>query len=245
MKLRSRQESGSEIWIFIERLSRDVSFSLRTLFKSPSFAFVAVLTLALGIGANAAIFTLLNTVMMKDLPVANPETLVRIGDNTDCCVGQLNPNTGDLGLFPTGVWELLKKTAPEFEQLAAMQAGFEYRPVVVRRDGSQTLARSLTGEFVSGNYFSTFGLRPEAGELLTVLDDRPEAPIRAVMSYDTWLRDYSADPSILGSTFWVNTKAVTIAGIAPNGFYGDRLSSAPPDFYLPIEAMPQLANAPY
>ena len=64
----------------------------------------------------------------------------------------------------------------------------------------------------------------------------------AVMSYETWQRDYAGDPSVVGSTFWINTKAVTIAGIAPQGFFGDRLSSTPPDFYLPIETMPVLAN---
>src|SRR5262249_53091103 len=129
--------------------------------------------------------------------------------------------------------------------LAAIQAGFEYRPIVVRRDGSGFVARSVSGEFVSGNYFRTLGLKAKAGELLTDLDDSAGAPMRVVMSYEAWQRDYAGDASIIGSTFWVNTKAVTIAGIAPAGFYGDRLAVTPPDFYLPIEAMPQLANAPY
>ena len=101
------------------------------------------------------------------------------------------------------------------------------------------------GEFVSGNYFRTFGLRPQAGRLFTDADDVQGAPMVAVMSYATWQRDYAGDPSVVGSTFWINTKAVTIAGIAPEGFFGDRLSSTPPDFYLPIETMPVLANVPY
>ena len=67
----------------------------------------------------------------------------------------------------------------------------------------------------------------------------------AVMSYDTWQREYAGDPSVVGSTFWVNTKAVTVVGIAPKGFYGDRMMSTPPDFYLPIETMPVLANVAY
>ena len=65
------------------------------------------------------------------------------------------------------------------------------------------------------------------------------------MSYDTWQNNYSSDPSVVGSTFWINTKAVTITGIAPKGFYGDRLSSTPPDFYLPIESMPVLTNSTF
>jgi len=101
------------------------------------------------------------------------------------------------------------------------------------------------GEFVSGNYFRTFGLNPHAGRLLNDSDDVAGAPIVAIMSYDTWQSEYSGDPSIIGSTFWVNTKPVTIAGIAPKGFYGDRLSSTPPNFYLPIESMPVLANVGY
>ena len=101
------------------------------------------------------------------------------------------------------------------------------------------------GEFVSGNYFRTFGLRPRMGRLFYDADDVTGAPIVAVMSYETWKHDYAGDASVVGSTFWVNTKAVTIAGIAPQGFFGDRLASTPPDFYLPIEAMPVLANVPY
>ena len=83
----------------------------------------------------------------------------------------------------------------------------------------------MVGEFVSGNYFRTFGLRPEAGRLLTDADDVKGAPMTAVMSYEAWQRDYNGDPAVVGSTFWMNTKPVTIAGIAPKGFYGDRLSS--------------------
>jgi predicted permease len=98
---------------------------------------------------------------------------------------------------------------------------------------------------VSGNYFRTFGLRAHAGRLLGDADDVAGAPITAVMSYGAWQRDYAGEASVVGSTFWVNTKAVTIVGIAPAGFYGDRLSSTPPEFFLPIEAMPVLANAPY
>jgi macrolide transport system ATP-binding/permease protein len=228
---------------------QDVRYALRQLRKTPGFTATAVLTLALGIGANAAIFTLVNAVLMRNLPVADPRTLVRIGDRNDCCVGsgvQRNPDDeGDYSYFPTATWQLLKKNVPEFEELAAMQAGFGYRPVTVRRDGDQSGARSVMGEFVSGNYFQTFGLKAQAGRLMTDADDVEGAPIVVVMSYETWQRDYAGDAAVVGSTFWVNTKPVTIAGIAPRGFYGDRLISTPPDFYLPIEAMPVLANVAY
>ena len=182
---------------------------------------------------------------MKNLPVAEPERLVKLGDEFMCCVGFGYRDDGDYALFSTAVYEHLKKNAPEFEELAAMQAGFAFRPVVVRRGATQESARSVMGEFVSGNYFRTFGLQPRAGRLLADADDVQGAPTVAVMSYETWKNNYSGDSSVVGSTFFVNTQPVTIAGIAPEGFYGDRLSSTPPDFYLPIQSMPALANVAY
>jgi macrolide transport system ATP-binding/permease protein len=230
----------------IANLIQDIRYALRQLTKTPGFTITAVLTLALGIGANAAIFTLVNAVLLRDLPVTDPKTLVRVGDDpTDCCVNSGTHDSGDYSLFSTDTYEQLKKNAPEFHELAAMQAGFGFRPIIARRDGNQENARSAMGEFVSGNYFRTFGLRPEAGRLLTDADDVVGAPPVAIMSYEAWQRDYAGDASVVGSAFWVNTKAVTIAGIAPKGFYGDRLSSTPPDFYMPIESMAVLASAPY
>jgi len=229
----------------IANLVHDVRYALRQLRKSPAFTLTAVLTLALGIGANAAIFTLVNAVLLKNLPVTDPKTLVRLGDNDDCCVGYGTNDNGDYTLFSTNTYEQLKKNAPEFEELAAIQAGFTFRPVTARRDGNGELARSVMGEFVSGNYFRTFGLNPYAGRLLTDADNVQGAPMVAVMSYEKWKTDYSGDPAIVGSTFYINTKPVTIAGIAPAGYFGDRLVSTPPDFYLPIETMPVLANVAY
>jgi macrolide transport system ATP-binding/permease protein len=226
-------------------LIQDVRYAFRQLRKTPGFTITAVLTLALGIGANAAIFTLVNAVLLKNLPVADPKTLVWLGDENDCCVGSGVRKNGDYAIFSTATWQYVKKNTPEFEELGAIQAGFEYRPVIARRGGSQNAARSVMGEFVSGNYFRTFGLRPQAGRLFTDSDDVQGAPLTAVMSYEAWQRNYAGDPTVVGSTFWINTKAVTIVGIAPRGFFGDRLSSTPPDYYLPIETMPVLANVPY
>lgn len=226
-------------------LVQDVTFALRQLRKTPAFTLTVLLTLALGIGANAAIFTLVNAMLLQSLPVADPATLVRLGDKNQCCVGGGTREDGDYALFPTDTYKKLKAAAPEFEELAAMQAGYGYRPIVVRRDGTGATAQSVMGEFVSGNYFRTFGLQPRAGRLIADSDDVQGAPVVAVMSYTTWQNSYNSDPSVIGSTFWVNTKAVTVVGIAPKGFYGDRLTSTPPDYYLPIESMPLLANAPY
>jgi macrolide transport system ATP-binding/permease protein len=231
---------------FLGTLLQDVSYALRQLRKTPGFTITAVLTLALGIGANAAIFTLVNAVLLKNLPVVDPSTLIRIGNTNECCVNWGTEasgaaDEGNYSLFATDTWHQLQKNASEFEELAAMQAGIGQ--VIARRDKTQESARSVSGEFVSGNYFRTFGLQPQIGRLFTDADNVEGAPFVAIMSYDMWQNNYAGDPSVVGSTFWINTKAVTITGIAPKGFYGDRLSSAPPDFYLPIESMPVLANA--
>jgi hypothetical protein len=147
-------------------IMQDVRYALRQLGKSPAFTITVLLTLALGIGANAPIFTLVNTVLMKNLPVADPKMLVRLGDQNDCCVNSGTSDSGDYSLFSTDTYQQMKKNAPEFEEVAAMQAGFGYRLIIARRDGSEGAARSMMGEFVSGNYFRTFGLQPRAGRLL-------------------------------------------------------------------------------
>ena len=226
-------------------LMQDVSYALRQLRKTPTFTATVILTLALGIGANTAIFTLVNAVLLARLPVVDPASLIRLGNRNDCCVNSGAHENGNYSMFPTETYYQLKKDVPEIVELAAMQAGYSYRPIVVRRDGEATGARSVLGEFVSGNYFRTFGLGPRAGRLLIDSDDLKGAPMTAVMSYSTWKRDYAGDPSVVGSTFWINTKPVTVVGIAPEGFYGDRITSMPPDYYLPIESMAVLANSSY
>src|ERR1700678_4120354 len=107
---------------FVETLTRDVRYALRQLRKSPGFALTAVITLALGIGANTAIFTLVHAILLRSLPVADPSRLYRIGDTDNCCVnGGLQGENGDFDLFSHDLYLQLKDSAPEFEQLAAMQ----------------------------------------------------------------------------------------------------------------------------
>ena len=227
-------------------LFRDLQFALRQLRKTPAFTVTVLLTLALGIGANAAIFTLVNSILLRSLPVADPSALVRVGDDPQaCCVNSGLRRNGDASLFSTEAYEDMKRSAPEFEELAAIQAGFTARPITVRRDGPDTFAKSVAGEYVSGNYFRTLGLRPYAGRLLTDVDNIKGSSLTAVISYTTWQNEFAGDPAVVGSTFWVNTKPITVVGIAPKGFYGDRLIFTPPDYYLPIEAMPELMGANY
>ncbi|HTF65436.1 MAG TPA: hypothetical protein VK638_22400, partial [Edaphobacter sp.] len=111
-------------------LAQDVRFALRQLKKTPAFTVTVLLTLALGIGANAAIFTLVNSVLLRSLPVVDPAMLVRVGDDPNaCCVGSGWAKDGDYSLFSTEAYEDMKGSAPEFEELAAIQAGFTFRPV--------------------------------------------------------------------------------------------------------------------
>lgn len=226
-------------------LQQDLAFAFRQLRKTPGFTITVLLTLALGIGANSAIFTLVNAILLHNLPVVDPDSLVRIGDKDDCCVnGGWNDN-GDYSLFSTDTYYMFKKSLPEFEDLAAMESGYAWRPITVRRAGPQTVAKSVMGTFVSGNYFRVFGLSPATGRLFTDADDRQGAPLTAVISYDTWQQDYAGDPNIAGSAFYINTKPALIIGVAPKGFYGDRIDTNPPKFFLPMNLMDAVIGAPY
>ena len=184
----------------------DVRYAFRMIRNSPGFTIVAVLTLALGIGANSAIFTLVHSVLLRTLPVADPKTLIRIGDQDDCCVNSGTNDSGDYPLFATETYYFFKKNLPEFDELAAMESGYAWRPITVRREGPQTIAQSVMGTFVSGNYFRVFGLTSAAGRFFVDADDKKGAPICAVMSFETWQQDFAADPSVIGGTFWINTK---------------------------------------
>jgi predicted permease len=214
---------------------QDLRFAIRHLLTSPSFSITVVLTIALGIGANTAIFTLLHNVLMKSLPVVDPKTLYRVGDKDDCCVngGFLNDD-GDFDLFSYPLYKHIQETSPEFEQLAAMQSGQD--TFTVRR-GSEP-AKSERSEFVSGNYFMTFGIGAFAGRPLTPNDDVTGAAPAAMMSYQAWQSDYGSDPRVVGSTFYVQGQPVTVVGITPRGFFGDRIRERPPDFWMPLAIEP-------
>jgi len=213
----------------------DLKLALRQFRKSPGFAATVIFTIALGIGANVAIFTLVHAILLKSLPVANPASLFRIGDLDDCCVnGGYENDDGDFDLFSYDLYRHFQDTTPEFEQLAAFQSGHNMMNV---RAGSAT-AKAETGEYVSGNYFSTFGLGAYAGRMIVPADDVPGAAPVAVLSYQAWQAAHAADPNVVGSTLYIQGQPFTIVGISPPGFYGDRIDSNPPALWIPLNDEP-------
>ena len=213
----------------------DLRLAFRQLGNKPAFAITVVLTLALGIGANTAIFTLVQAILLQSLPVADPASLYRIGDTDNCCVnGGYESDNGDFDLFSYQLFLHLKQAAPEFEELAAFQSGYAYNTLTVRRNSE--VARATRGEFVTGNYFSTFGIKPLLGRLLLPSDDNPGAAPVAVLSYQAWQNDYAGDPSVVNSTFYIQARPITVVGVAPPGFFGDRVDSNPPSMWMPLSA---------
>ena len=213
----------------------DLRDALRQLRKAPGFTTTALITLALGIGATTAIFTLVHQVMLKSLPVTKPDELWRIGDKDRCCNwgGYTQGDDGDFSLFSWEAYKNFRAHTPEFTDLAALQAG--NAPLGVRRAGSQAQADTRNGEYVSGNFFRTFGVQPWIGRLLADEDDQEGAPSVVVMSYHIWQEKYGSDPSVVGASYQINGHPFTVIGVAAPGFFGAKLAGwGMPDFWLPL-----------
>ena len=222
----------------MQKLLGNLRYALRQFRQSPVFTIAAVLTLALGIGGTTAIFTLVHAVMLRSLPVKDPGSLYRIGEGDDCCV-EGGPQDR-WGFYSYALFERLKANTPEFEDVAAFQAGNWL--LSVRRQG-ETAGRPVRGEYVTGNYFSMLGVRAFGGRLFGPDDDRAGAPPVAVLSYRIWQANYGGDPKVVGSTFVVEDHAFTVIGISPPGFFGETLRSDPPDLWLPLQQEPMVDGA--
>ena len=229
----------------LEHLLSDFRHTLRQLRKSPGFTITAVLTLALGIGATTAIFTLVEQVMLQSLSVTRPDQLWRVGFRPHCCewAGYSQDYDydapGNWNLFPWEAYKLFRANTTGFQELAALQAGNQ--SLAVRRAGSAGLPETANGEFVSGNFFETLGVSAWRGRLLINADDREGAPPVAVMSFHAWQKKCGSDPSVVGSTYQINGRAFTIIGVAPAGFIGANVTSwGVPDIWLPLSTEPLL-----
>src|SRR5580700_6542206 len=218
---------------------KDVRYALRQFINAPIFTATAVLTLALGIGATTAIFTLVHAVLLNSLPVAKPSELYRVGDVENCCInGGLQD---DWALFSYDKYKTFRDNTPGFVEMAAFQAGHDL--IGARRAGSSQPAESMRSEFVSGNYFAMFGVGPYAGRVLMPDDDRQGASPVAVISYRAWQQKFGGDPAVVGAAFTFNGQPFTVVGIAPPAFFGDRLSD-PAAFFIPIADEPLVDGDP-
>ncbi|MBV8206407.1 MAG: ABC transporter permease [Acidobacteria bacterium] len=218
-------------------LYRGIVYALRQFRHSAVFTTAAVLTLALGIGGTTSIFSLIHSVMLRSLPVADPSRLYRIGEGDDCCV-EGSPQDR-WGMYSYDFYRLLKQNTPEFDQLAAFQAGGAR--MGVRRQGAGSAAKPLRTEYVTGNYFSTLGVAAFAGRLFSESDDQPAAAPVAVLSHHAWQVTYGGEPSVLGSTLMIEGRPFTAIGIAPAGFFGDTLRGNPTEVWIPLQQEPVFA----
>jgi predicted permease len=220
------KEDTWEVWSFVwlEQLWQDIRFGLRMLAKNPGFTAVAVLTLALGIGANTAIFSLIDAVMLKILPVKNPGQLVLLS-----WVSQRNPAgmdwlAGGSRLDASGRLSALYFPYPSFDQFRkdnrvfSSLFGFDaFASVNVSAEGQADLAED---ELVSGDYFSGLGVVPILGRPITPEDENPDAPSVTVISYGFWSRQFGRSPAAVGKSITINGVSCTVVGVAPPQFFG-------------------------
>ena len=216
----------------IDGALQDLRLSLRSLAKSPGFTLVALLSLALGIGANTAIFTLIHQVLLKNLPVQHPEELVTLGDSTNSGIAG-GIDAGAYGMFPWDLARQLQANPGPFQGLASYGS---FAPTVSVRTPSNGAPAILTpAGLVSGNYFHVLGAQPLFGRAITPEDDAtPGAGAVAVLSYHFWQQSLSADPAVLGKSLSINGTPFTVIGVMPQSFYGLKQDLDPAGIWAPI-----------
>src|SRR4051812_41997512 len=203
--------------------TQDLRFAARTLIRSPGFTLVAVVTLALGIGANTAIFTLFDAVLLRPLPVREPSRLVLFSDDDGEGASSGSPPTGRWIEFSTEVYRHLAGSNHDaslgFASLAAVRSG--ETTVLVRQGAAQP--QRAQAHLVSGNYFDTMGAAIARGRALTADDDRTGAAPAAVVSDLFWQKTLHSDAGAVGRSITLNRTAFTIVGVAPPEFFGERV----------------------
>ena len=230
-------------WTVLEQLAQDLRYGARTLARNPAFTLLAALSLALGIGANTAIYSFMDALLMRRLPVADAGALVvpkwhfpAARDTSDSVVhdisGQIydDPRTGSTSaVFPFPAFERLRQWDGVLSVL------FAYRPARKLNVMARGQAEITGGEYVSGDYFRGLGVAPAAGRLISGDDDRAGAPAAAVLSYGFAAQRFGDAAGAVGQTVQINNIPVTIVGVAPQGFFGVDPSKAP-DLFLPLRA---------
>jgi macrolide transport system ATP-binding/permease protein len=235
-------------WTWTERLWQDVSYGLRMMRRSPGFTAVAVVTLALGIGANTAIFSLIDALLLRSLPVRDPQGLVLLKWSAHHSPKFHSTSSyGDCRLGPDTIeshnMAVCSFSHPFYDELRAQSGIFS---TVTASAGSEQLnlvgngpASIIHGLLVSGNYFDTLGVRPAVGRMIEPADDQPSAAPVAVLSYGYWQREFGGSPSVVGRTVSLNGVATTIVGVAEQRF-ASLTPGYGPNGWLPLSVRPRL-----
>ena len=224
----------------MENLLKDIRYGLRGLLKRKGFSAIAIITLALGIGANTAIFTLVNSVMLSSLPVTNPDELVLFNESSsEGTSAEDTPRTGQWRRFSYASYKYFLDHNQSFQDITAFRSGES--PLSVRQSGADThsTAQRARGHLVSGNYFSVLGVSARRGRVFTPEDDSPNAQPVAVISNGYWERKLNSDPAIIGKNLAINGTNFTVIGVMPPEFFGERVRRSP-DFWLPLSFHPQV-----
>jgi predicted permease len=225
-------------WTSMERLGQDLRYAGRLLRKSQGFTAVAVLSIALGIGANTAIFSLMDAVMLRSLPVRSPNELVVIGDPTR--VGSLSEGSGRTDIFSHPFYERFRERNHAFTDIYA-SAKTEHLDVALEgaRANADVHGEAPQSRFVTGNYFSVLGVPAIVGRTFSEQEVRIAggAPV-VVISYGYWTRKFARDPGVIGRRLLVNGSTFTIIGVTPPEFFGD-IVGRPTDIWFPITMQAQ------
>jgi macrolide transport system ATP-binding/permease protein len=226
-------------WTFWEQLLQDLRYAFRTMGANKTFSALAILSLALGIGANTAIYSFMDSILLRSLPVSNPESLVVLNWHNQARVrgtvlhggsGEIysDPKTGSTaGIFPFPAYELFRKSDTLFSSV------FAYYPTRQMNLTVKGQAEQVSGEYVSGDYFSGLAVPPSAGRVIIPDDDRVGAPAVAVLSFAYSQKRFGDAASAPGQSILINNVPFTVAGVAPPGFFGVDPAVAP-DFYIPL-----------
>ena len=216
-------------WQWLEYFLQDIGYGLRAMMRTKGITIVALLSLALGIGANTAIFSLLDAVMLRSLPVQKPQELVLFGDGRAAGSTDGLPS-GSIRLFSYPFYREISQTNDVFSGVTAVDS-IEFTAQGTFAGGSREMMHC---DLVSGTFFSVLGLRPVLGRLLTEEDDKaPGSGPVAVISYGWWERRMGKDPSVIGKAIQFGTYAYTVVGVAPQEFFGTTVGQSP-DFWIPL-----------
>lgn len=222
---------------------QDLRYAVRRLWKNPGFTFMAVLSLGLGIGANTAIFTLINGLLLRSLPVREPQQLVAFGkDDGGGQVDGIGP--GPLGLFTYEFYKQIAKPQELFQGICSYSS-FPTMVSVKTDPGGNGLAGQANSHLVSGNFFSVLGAEPVLGRPIAPADaDTPGRNAVAVISYRYWQQVLSGDPSVVGRSIAINGTPFTVIGVMPSKFFGVELNEDSPDMWLPLTMQQEVMLQP-